>query len=211
MAPILTDGLAGDGVKRRDFITLLGGAAAGWPIAARAQQAAMPVIGLLSGQRPELSAPQVAAFYRGLGETGFVQGRDVAIELRWANNDYTQFPALSRPISRCAGSRSSQRSRMAARQLRWRPSVPQRPFQSYSPSATTPSKRGFAVSLNRPGGNATGATFFANELAVKRLGLLHELLPKATMIAVLANANFPGAADQLRDIQEAARTLRLDV
>ena len=196
-------------MKRRDFVTLIGGAAVGWPLAARAQQA-MPIIGLLSGQRPELSMPQVRAFYRGLGEAGFVEGRNIAIESRWANNDYTRYPALAVELAQrgvaliAAIAHGSTPATLAAK----------------TATATIPIvfavgsdavKAGIVASLNRPGGNVTGATFFANELAAKRLGLLHELLPKAAVIGVLTNANFPGAEDQLRDIREAARTLRLEV
>jgi putative tryptophan/tyrosine transport system substrate-binding protein len=197
-------------MKRREFITLAGGAAMAWPLAVRAQQPAMLVIGLLSGQRPELSIPQVTAFYRGLGEAGFFEGRNIAIESRWANNDYTRYPALAVELAQrrvaliAAIAHGSTPATLAAK----------------TATATIPIvfavgsdavKAGIVASLNRPGGNVTGATFFANELAAKRLGLLHELLPKASVIGVLTNANFPGAEDQLRDIREAARALRLEV
>jgi putative ABC transport system substrate-binding protein len=199
-------------MQRRVLITLLGGtviASPAWISAAVAQQT-MPVVGLLSGQQPDVSAFQVAAFYEGLKEAGFVEGRNLAIESRWANNDYTRYPAFAADLAQrrvsliAALAHGSTPAALAAK------------------AATTtipivfavggdPVQSGLDGSLNRPSGNVTGATFFANDLAAKRLGLLHELLPKATVIAVFHNANFPGAEAQLRDVQEAGRRLQLQI
>jgi putative tryptophan/tyrosine transport system substrate-binding protein len=196
-------------VKRREFIASLGSTAATWPLAAHAQQAAMPVIGLLSGQLPNRSAREVTAFHRGLSEMGFVEGRNVAIESRWADNHYDRLPILAADLAQrrvtliAAIAHGGTPAALAAK------------------AATTtipivfavgidPVKTGIVASLNRPGGNITGATFFANELTAKRLGLLHELLPEARVIATLLNPKFPDAPEQLSLVQEAARTLRLE-
>jgi putative ABC transport system substrate-binding protein len=196
-------------MRRREFMRLLGSAAVVGPPVARAQQAATPVIGLLSGQLPDRSAREVAAFHRGLSEMGFMEGRNVAIESRWADNHYDRLPILAADLAQrrvtliAAIAHGGTPAALAAK------------------AATTtipivfavgidPVKTGIVASLNRPGGNITGATFFANELTAKRLGLLHELLPEARVIATLLNPKFPDAPEQLSLVQEAARTLRLE-
>jgi len=195
-------------MRRREFLGALSGAATMWPAMVHAQQSAMPMIGLLSGQLPDVSAPQVAAFHQGLKEAGFVEGRNVAVESRWANNDYARLPALAADLVQrrvtviAAIAHGSTPAALAAK-------AATKTIPIVFAVGGDPIETGVVNSLNRPSENVTGATFFANDLAGKRLALLHELLPKAAMIAVFANANFPSADVQLRDIQEAARVLRL--
>jgi putative ABC transport system substrate-binding protein len=197
-------------MRRREFITLLGGAAATWPLAGRAQQQTVPVIGLLSGQLAGVSAPQVAAFRQGLSEAGFVEGRNVAFESRWADNQYDRLPVLAADLVQrrvaliAAIAFGSTPAALAAKSATT--TIP-----IVFAVGTDPVKTGIVASLNQPGGNVTGTTFFANELGAKRLGLLHELLPRATVIAVLLNPHFPDAPEQLRNVQEAARTLGLQI
>jgi putative tryptophan/tyrosine transport system substrate-binding protein len=173
-------------VRRREFITFLGGGAA-WPLTARAQQPAFRVIGRLEAGPPETTAHLVAAFRRGLSETGYVEGRNVTIEYRWAQNDSNRLPELAADLVRrqvaviAAGDTPSAIAAKAA-------------------NATTPIvfatggdpiKLGLVASLNRPGGNVTGVSFLSAGMAAKALGLLHELLPRAVRIAVLVDRNFP--------------------
>ena len=193
-------------IRRREFISALGGAAAAWPLAARSQQAAMPVIGFLNGGSPDTN--RVAAFRRGLNETGYVEGHNVAVEYHWAEGKYDRLPALARdlvrrPVTVIAATNTS--AAMTAK------------------AATTtipivflvgedPVKLGLVASLARPGGNLTGINFFANELVTKRLALLHELVPNAVRIAVLVNpANASVAETVSRDIREAARARGLQI
>ena len=196
-------------IGRRQFITLLGGAAAAWPRVVRAQQV-VPVIGLLSGQLAGVSAPQVTAFRQGLSEAGFVEGRNVAFESRWADNHYDRLPVLAADLAQrrvaliAAIAFGSTPAALAAKATTT--TIP-----IVFAVGTDPVKTGIVASLNQPGGNVTGVTFFANELGAKRLGLLREMLPRATVIAVLLNPNFPDAQDQLRNVQEAARTLGLQI
>jgi putative ABC transport system substrate-binding protein len=195
-------------MNRRAFITLLGGAAAAWPLAARAQQPAMPVIGFLSGQSRDTSGGNVVAFSQGLSEAGYVQGRNVTIEFRWAENRYDRLPALAADlvgrqvavIVTAAG--GSTPAALAAK-------VVTTTIPIVFVSGGDPVKFGLVTSLNRPGGNVTGVSWVTDELGAKRLALLHQLLPQATVIAALLNPNFPDAADQLKDLEEAARTLGL--
>ena len=190
-------------MKRREFITLLGGAATAWPVIARAQQPAMPVIGFLNGGSPEPFADYVAAFRQGLGETGYAEGRNVAIEFRWAEGQNDRLPAQAADLVRrqvdvivATGGAPAIAAKTAATKI---PIV----FSS----GGDPVALGLVASLNRPGGNATGVNMFTSELGPKRLGLLRELVPTAALTAVLINPKGPSSEEQLKDVHEAARAV----
>jgi ABC-type uncharacterized transport system substrate-binding protein len=193
-------------MNRREFISLLGGAAAAWPLAARAQQPAMPSIGLLSArsQRESESAGHVAAFRHGLGEMGFLEGHNIAIEYRWAEGHNDRLAALAVDLVRLrvtviaalGGNNSAVAARAATRTI---PIV--------FTSGADPVKVGLVGSLNRPGANITGISWFAAELGPKRLGLLHELMPHVTAVALILNPNSPEFAGQAEAAREAAGAL----
>jgi putative ABC transport system substrate-binding protein len=189
-------------MRRRDFITLLGGATAAWPIAARAQQSGLPVIGYLNSQGPVASSNQVAAFRQGLSEAGFVEGRNVAIEFRWAEGQIDRLPALAADLVRrqvaviVTESATTPAARVATSMI---PIV--------FVSGADPVQAGHVTSLNRPGGNVTGVTFTAEPLNAKRLELLHELVPKPALIAALMYTNTPTLEAGFRATEAAARTL----
>jgi ABC-type uncharacterized transport system substrate-binding protein len=193
-------------MNRRKFITLLGGAAATWPLAARAQQqlSAMPVVGFLSSRSADDSTRAVADFRQGLAEAGYVEGRNVAIEFRWAQGQFDRLPALAaelvrRPVAVLAAVAGAQTPRAAMAATTNIPIV--------FGIGEDPVKDGLVPSLNRPGANVTGATFFTALLGAKRLGLLRDLVPKAEVIALLVNQNSSQGQGQAKDVQEAARDL----
>jgi putative tryptophan/tyrosine transport system substrate-binding protein len=190
-------------------MTLVGGAAVAWPLALRAQQpAAMPVIGYLSARSPGDTAHLVAAFRRGLGENGFVEGQNVTIEYRWALGQYDRLPAMAaefvrRPVT-VLTTTGGEPSALAAKAAT--STIP-----IVFAIGGDPIKQGLVASYNRPGGNATGVSLLTSPVEPKRIGMLHELVPQATTIGFLLNPNLPQSPSQIADVQEAARTLNLQV
>jgi putative ABC transport system substrate-binding protein len=194
-------------VKRREFITLFGGAAVAWPLAARAQQAAMPVIGWISSSAPADRARYLTAFRQGVRETGYVEGQNVAIEYRWAHDQHDRLPDLAADLVR------RQVTVIAAHDT---------PSAVVAKVATTtipivfssggdPVKLGLVASLNRPGGNVTGVSFISLALGAKHLGLLHELQPGAMRVGVLVDPNFPLIESFVSDVRAAASSIRKQI
>jgi putative ABC transport system substrate-binding protein len=193
-----------DRLKRREIIALLGGAIATWRVAARAQQPLSPVIGFLSGRSPAEAAGVVAAFRKGLSENGFVEPQNVTIEFRWAEGQFDRLPALvkelvDRPVAVIAALGGSDQILQQKAATTTIPIV--------FGTGGDPVANGLVASLNRPGGNVTGATFLTAALGAKRLGLLRELVPGAQVVALLANPNYFLGPVQIRDVEEAARAL----
>ena len=191
-------------MKRREFITLIGGAAAAWPLAARAEQPMMPVIGFLGGGAPDAFAHVVGAFRQGLYETGFAEGQNVTIEYRWAEGQYDRLPELvaelvGRPVVVIVATGGDVGVRAAKEATTALPIV--------FTSGSDPVAAGFVSSLNRPGGNLTGVSLFVSVLEVKKLDLLRELVPTAAVIGFLLNPNNPRADVDTADMQAAARAL----
>jgi putative tryptophan/tyrosine transport system substrate-binding protein len=197
-----------DRMKRREFITLLGGAAAAWPLAARTQQSAMPVIGFLGSESPDLFAGRLRAFRQGLDEAGFVESRNVAIEYRWARGEYDRLPVLAADLVRqsvTAMVATTTPSVLAAKAATM--TIP-----IVFLTGSDPVEVGLVASLNRPGGNMTGVSNLTVETGAKQMELLHELVPAATLIALLVNPANPVLADTLsRGLQAAARAIRQQI
>src|SRR3984893_3765040 len=190
-------------MRRRDFIALIGSAAA-WPLAARAQQPGMPVIGFLNSASPDSYVSQVKAFHQALKEAGYVEGQDVAIEYRWAEKQSARLPTLAaelahRPVSVIAAGGSPVSALAAKSATTTIPIV----FMN----AVDPVAIGLVASFNRPGGNVTGVTLLSAELVAKRLGILRDLLPSVKKMAMLVNPTRPGVDAQKAELQQAAQTL----
>jgi putative tryptophan/tyrosine transport system substrate-binding protein len=195
-------------MQRREFITLLGGAAAAWPLAARAQQSATPVVGFLSSASPAPWASYVAGFHKGLNESGFIAGQNVTVEYRWAEGQYDRLPSLAADlvnrkvavILAAGGSDPANAAKAATGSI---PIV--------FVSAADPVRAGLVASLNRPGGNVTGVSVLGSELEAKRVGILNEISPGTAPIGGLVNPNYPDANLQLRELQEAAGVIKRQI
>jgi putative tryptophan/tyrosine transport system substrate-binding protein len=194
-------------IGRRDFITLLGSTAAAWPLAARAQQSALPVIGFLNGALLEGMGPQVAAFRQGLQEAGFVEGQNVAVEYRWAEGQYDRLPALAADLIQRKVAVIAATSTPAALAAKAATTTVPTVFTT----AANPVELGLVASLSRPGGNITGATQLNVEISPKRLELVRELIAMATLVGLLVNPTNPAASTLSRELEVAARTLGLEL
>jgi putative ABC transport system substrate-binding protein len=190
-------------MRRREFITLVGGAMA-WPLTARAQQPAMPVIGFLHSRGPDDASHLVASFRRGLRDGGFIDGQHARIEYRWARGDFGKLPPLAQELVRmpvdvivAGGGEPAAVTAKATTST----------IPIVFAMSGDPIKLGLAASFNRPGGNATGMNILTTALAPKRLGLLHDLVPGSATIGFIANPDFPPSVEQVRDAEEAARAI----
>lgn len=194
-------------MRRREFIALIGGAAVAWPFAALAQQPAMPVIGYLGLSSAKADAYMLAPFLKALSEAGFDEGRNVGIEYRFAEGDVNRVPSLASDLVRekvaviFAGTTVSALATKAATST----------IPTIFAIGADPVNVGLVSSLNHPGGNLTGISFFTSQMEAKRLALLHEIVPNAELVGVLLNPNNPFSADQSRDVEEASRALNLKI
>jgi putative tryptophan/tyrosine transport system substrate-binding protein len=195
-------------MRRREFITLIGGVAATWPLAVRAQQQAMPVVGFLSSRSPAEAASVLAAFRHGLGQTGYFEGKNVTIEYRWAEGHYDRLPAMA--------------GELVTRQVAVIAAVGGEPSGLATKAATSTIpivcslggdavQAGLVTQLNRPGGNVTGVTIIGVEMGPKRLELAHQLIPNGSTLAVLINPKYPPGLAEARDMQAAAHALGLQM
>jgi len=188
-------------IGRREFVTVLGGAAA-WPIAARAQQAAMPVVGFLNSASPEAFPDRLRAFHRGLKDTGFVEGENVAIVYRWAENQFDRLPELAADLVR---------RRVAVIAVNTPAALPAKAATASLPIvflvSEDPVRAGLVASLARPGGNLTGVNLVSGELTAKRLELMRELVPSVARVAVIVSPVSLNAETTLRDVESAARAM----
>jgi putative ABC transport system substrate-binding protein len=191
-------------MRRRQFISLLGGTTIGWPLVARAQQASLPVVGFLNSASARGYASMAAAFKQGLKESGYADGQNVTIEYRWADDNNERLPAFAADLASRRVDVIFANSPSIAAALAATKTIP-----IIFNSGDDPVRLGFVASLNRPGGNATGVTIFSNELAAKRLDLLREIVPHSKSIAVLINLDFGPSARFRADVEAAARALGL--
>jgi len=193
-------------MRRREFIAMLGGAAVTWPLAARAPQTAMPVVGFLNGSSAWEGAHFVATFRQGLSEIGYVEGRNVAIDYRWAEGHYDRLPVLAADLIRL---------QVAVLACNTPATIAAKAATTTIPivfsSGGDPIRLGLVSSLNKPGGNVTGVSFFSAALEAKRLGILRELVPNAAVFAAILNPEFPDFEVQSKEVQDAARTLGVQV
>ena len=194
-------------MRRRDFVTLIGGAAS-WPLASRAQQPTMPVVGFLSARSPAEAASVLAAFRQGLAETGYFEGKNVTIEYRWAEGHYDRLPALAEELVRrgvaVIAATGGEPSPMAAK-------AATATLPIVFTVGSDPVEMGLVASLSRPGGNLTGTTIMGVDLGPKRLDLIRQLVPKALRIAILSNPTFPMASAEVREVEDAALRLAIEV
>jgi putative ABC transport system substrate-binding protein len=203
------DGFVGAGMGRREFITFIGGATAAWPLASRAQQQAMPVVGFLHSLSSSYVLPQYAPAVRlGLAETGYIDGQNVAIEFHSAEGQYDRLPVLvaqlvDRKVAVILAAGGSEPATVAKAATTAIPIV--------FVSAADPIKAGIVSSLNRPGGNVTGVSLLGSALEAKRLGLLHEIVPDVASIGVLVNPKYPDADIELHELQEAAAVIKRQI
>ena len=189
-------------MRRREFVKLLASSATAWPLTAHAQQQAIPVVGFLSARSPAEAASVLQAFRQGLGQVGYFEGKNVTIEYRWAEGQYDRLPELANDLVRrqvtVIAATGGEPSPLAAQ-------AATRTIPIVCTLGGDPVETGLVASLSHPGGNLTGTTIMAVEMASKRLELARQLVPKASAIAMLINPKFPAASAELRELQDAAR------